>query len=114
MQQPQQLDALALDPVNHDERRAADNQLTRVFLTSWSTHLGMLNQHAHLLFNSVTVADRRQRIVLVDVVKLRVAIVDGPFKPDHDQAALPALPAPLTSSARFFFQEDLASAAETH
>jgi len=111
MQQTQQFDALTLDPVDHDERRAADNQLARVFLASWSTHPGMVDQHVHLLFNPVTVADRRQGVVQVDVIKLCVAIIDGPFEPDQDQAALPAR---LTSSARFFFQEDLASAADTH
>jgi len=111
MQQTQQLDALALDPVDHDERRAADNQLTSVLLASWSTHLGMVDQHVHLLFNPVTLADRRQGVVLGDVIKLCVAIIGGPFKPNQDQAALPAR---LTSSARFFFQEDLASAADTH
>ena len=111
MQQTQQLDALVFDPVDHDERRAADNQFTSVFLASSSTHLGMVDQHVHLLFNSVALANRCKGVVLGNVINLRVAIIDCPFKPVQDQAAPSAR---LTSSARFFFQEDLASAADTH
>lgn len=71
----------------------------------------MVDQHADLLFDSVTLADRCQRVVLGNEIELSVAIIDGPFQPDQDQAALPAR---LTSAARFFFQEEVASAADTH
>ena len=77
MQQPDNLDARAFDPVDDDKRRAADHQLTGALLASWPSNVGVLHQHVYLALNLLVLTDRGQWIVLGDVVQLLKPIGAG-------------------------------------
>ena len=70
MQQPNNLDFVALEPVNKDKRCATDHQLTGAFLAPCAAHFGMLHEHAYLLLNLLVLTDRRQWVVPGYVVQL--------------------------------------------
>lgn len=77
MQQPDHLDALALDAVDNDKRGSADDQFTGASLASRAAHLRVVDQHVYLVFNFLVLADCGYRVVLGDVVQLLKPIFVG-------------------------------------
>ena len=112
VQQAQQLDALALDAVDDDERRAADDQLASAFFSSWSSHLRMLQKHVYLALDLLILADRGQWVVLGDVVQLLKSIGAGQGQPfDSSQAVACAF---LAQAARRLALVALTASFDTH
>ena len=83
VQQAQQLDALAVDAIDHDERCAADDEFAGAWLASNSAQFRVLNQLAHLVSDSVALLNRCAGAVLGDEVNLLVAVRQRFAQPDH-------------------------------
>ena len=78
MEQPQHLDGLAPDAVHHNERRADDHQLAGSWFAPGVAHLRMLQQHVRLCGNVIALGHCVRRVVLYDVVKLGIPVVERP------------------------------------
>lgn len=120
MQEPQHLDPLTpLEPVDQNERCAADDQLARAFDAPGTTHLGMVVQHVDLALDLVVLIGRGVWAVFRDVVELVEAVPNGLWKPVDDQTELP-LPLVATEAlrarqaARRFAPSAMAASFDTH
>lgn len=120
MKQPQHLDALrAFEPVDQNERRAADDQLASAFDAPRPAHLGVVIQHLDLALDLVVLIGCGGGVVFGDVVELVEAVPNGLWKPLDDQTEFPlslvaADAVRARQAARRFAPSAMAASFDTH
>jgi hypothetical protein len=74
----QQLDALALNAIDHNERGPADDQLAGAVHPAWPPHIRVPDQLLHLMGYVVALLDGCAEVILGDVVQLPVTVGNSP------------------------------------
>ena len=73
MQYTQNLDPLAFDAVRDNERGSTDDKLAGCFYSARPPHVRVVQQHVHLRFDFLVLINGGKKVVLGDVIELRIS-----------------------------------------